>query len=244
MQKLVVLCAVVVSLAAPGRALADKVFRSGKGATWDCKQDPVVKIDQAAGSYTFKGACKVVHVNGSLNKITIESSEAVNLTGAQNTVTIGAVDALELVGASNTVTYRSGVSRDAPKVSDVGAANRVSREKSDAAPPPAAAAPPASASGAHDCAKQPEVIINDGDGNLRFVGKCTSILINGGDVTANVESVQAITINGSDNTLTLGTVDKITVNGADNKISYRKSSTGGRPKLSSLGDNNKVTQLK
>ncbi|MBC7977596.1 MAG: DUF3060 domain-containing protein [Myxococcales bacterium] len=238
------MCFAVISLVGSGLAHADKVFNGGRGAAWDCKKDPVVKIDHGAGTYTFKGSCKAIHVNGAANKLTIESSEALNVTGASNTITVGAVDKIDLVGASNTIVYKSGVTRDAPAVEDVGADNRVSRDKAVGAATPKAAAAPSADGSAHDCAKQPDVTINEGDGNHRFVGSCAKILINGGDVTANIERVQSLVLNGSDNTITLGTVDKITVNGSDNKISYRASGSGGKPKVSSLGDNNKISQVK
>ena len=247
MNQGIVLIAAVVCLASPVAAHADKVFRSGKGATWDCKQDPTVNINHGNGTYTLKGSCKAVNINGGGNKLTVESSEALNINGATNKVTVNAVDAININGADNTVTYKVAVHGDAPTVNKVGDRNVVSGE-----PPagggggggkPAAGDAPADP-GAHDCAKAPTAVINEGQGSYKFVGPCTEIVINGGDNTVAIERVQAVTINGSDNTISIGSADKISVLGSDNKISYKKGISGAKPKVGSLGDNNKITQVK
>jgi Protein of unknown function (DUF3060) len=250
MKQLVVSIAAVVSLVSPVVAHADKNFRSGKGATWDCKHDPTVNIIHGNGVYTLKGSCTTVNVTGGNNKLTVASSDALNINGANNKVTIDAVDAININGADNTVTYKAAIHGDAPTVGQVGSNNVVSGKAAAGGGKPGDAggkpgpADKAAAAGAHDCAKAPTAEINEGDGNYRFVGPCTKIAINGGDNTVSIESVQTISINGSTNTVTIGSADQISVMGSDNKVSYRKAISGPKPRVGSLGDRNQVSQVK
>ena len=254
MKQLVVSIVAAVSfggvVTGSGVAQADKVFRSGKGATWDCAQDPIVNINHGNGVYTLKGSCKAVNLTGGHNRLTIASSEQLNVNGGKNTVAIDAVDAINVNGADNTVTYKAAIHGDAPTVNKLGTNNTVNGGKAAAgsgkpadAPRPAAG-DAASPAGAHDCAKQPTAAINTGDGSYRFVGPCTKIVVNGGENTLAIESVETIAINGSENTVTIGSADKISVMGSDNKVSYRKGITGARPTVGSIGDRNQVTQIK
>jgi hypothetical protein len=243
MKQLVISIAAVVSLAGTSISLADRSYRGGKGATWDCKQDPVVNIMHGNGTYTFKGSCKTINLTGGHNTLTIASVETLNIQGGKNTVTIDAVDAINIVGADNTVTYRGTLHGDAPSVSQVGSNNVVTGGGGGGGGggKPADTRAPA---GAHDCARQPTAVINEGAGNYRFVGPCTRIAINGGDNTVSIESIEALSVNGSTNTVTIGSADRISVNGAENKITYRKGISAARPKLSVIGEDNQVTQIK
>ena len=111
---------------APSLALADKDFLSGTGATWDCETDPTVNINTSAGSYTFKGACKAINVNGSSLTIAIESTDELNINGAKNKISVDAADAINVNGASNTVSWKKGKTGDKPAANVVGANNKVS----------------------------------------------------------------------------------------------------------------------
>jgi hypothetical protein len=247
MNKLIILIAAVAGLAGSSTAHADKVFRQGRGATWDCKQDPVVNIQHGGGNYTLKGSCKAVNLNGGGNTLTIESSVALNVNGAHNKVTIDSVDTINLVGSDNNVTYKAAISGDNPSIANVGTNNVIQGGKGGgggaAKPAPAAADAPSDA-GAQDCAKEPTAVINSGDGSYRFIGPCTKIVVNGGENTVVVESVKEIAINGSENTVTIGGADKITVLGSDNKVTYKKGLSRAKPKTASIGENNSVTQAK
>jgi hypothetical protein len=234
----------VSSTIASSVARADKAFRTGKGTAWDCKQDPVVSIDHGNAAYSFKGSCKTISVNGGHNTLSIENSATLNVTGGDNRVTIDAVDTINLIGSNNTVTYKSALHGDGPTVNKVGSNNVVASEGSgDKGGKPAKTAP-ADAAGAHDCAKNPTAVIDTGDGKYRFVGPCTRIVIDGGENTVEIESAKAVEINGSENTVTIGAADKITVLGGDNKVSYKKGLSGAKPKISSTGVNNTITQTK
>ncbi|HET9992587.1 MAG TPA: DUF3060 domain-containing protein, partial [Kofleriaceae bacterium] len=57
-----------------------------------------------------------------------------------------------------------------------------------------------------------------------------------------IETVATLTINGSSNTVAADAVDTVSVTGSDNKITWKKSGgTGGKPTVSTLGQNNAVT---
>jgi uncharacterized Zn ribbon protein len=87
-------------------------------------------------------------------------------------------------------------------------------------------------------------VIDNGEGSYKFVGPCTKIVINGGDNTLVIESIKDLVVNGSTNSITVGSADRIRVMGAENKVSYRKGISGPKPKVSSIGENNTVTQIK
>jgi hypothetical protein len=96
-----------------------------------------------------------------------------------------------------------------------------------------------------DCSKDATVTINHSNGKYTFKGVCKDITINGGHNTLTTEGVTTLTINGASNAITADSVDTVAITGSDNKVSYKKSGgTGGKPAMSSLGQNNKVTAAK
>lgn len=254
MTKLVVWIAAVAWIASSSIAHADKVFRVGKGATWDCNKDPVVSILHGDGSYTLKGSCKSVNLTGGNNTLTIESTGSINVTGAHNKIAIDTVDSINIVGSENTVTYKGAVHGDAPTVNKIGSNNVVTGGgggggKAEGGSKPSGGDKPAGDSsadsaGAHDCAKSPTAEIDNGEGNYKFVGPCTKIVVNGGDNTLVIESVKHLVVDGSGNTITVISADRISVSGAENKVKYRKGISGPKPKITSMGENNTITQIK
>lgn len=249
MNKLVLLIVTAAWIVSSTIAHADKVFRVGKGATWDCKDDPNVYIEHGKGSYTLKGSCKSINLSGGSNTLTVESSELLNVTGSRNKITIDTVGTINLTGSGNTVSYKNGMRGDEPTINTIGTNNAVTGGKarggggSKPAPAEASEAPGDSA-GAQDCAKSPTAVINSGEGTYKFVGVCTKIVVNGGDNTAVIESVKELVVNGSTNTVEVGSADKISVLGSDNKVTYKKGLSGAKPKVASIGENNKVSQVK
>lgn len=119
------LIAALAAALAPATARADKVYAAGKGATWDCKKDPVVTINHGRGTYTFQGPCKSINLNGGQSTVRIEDTEALNITGASNTVTVGQIDQINLVGAGNKVTWRKAKHGDKPGITNVGTNNQI-----------------------------------------------------------------------------------------------------------------------
>jgi hypothetical protein len=96
-----------------------------------------------------------------------------------------------------------------------------------------------------DCSKDGSVTISHGNGKYTFKGACKDITINGGHNTLSVEGVTTLTINGSSNAITADSVDTVSITGSDNKVGWKKSGgAGGKPAMTSLGQNNKLTQAK
>lgn len=95
----------------------------------------------------------------------------------------------------------------------------------------------------HDCAAEPEVAINDGGGTYTLTGPCTRLVVNGGTNTIKAESVVKILLTGAKNTIEVEAVDRIAVNGNDNSVTYKRG-INGKPKVSALGGNNKLNQVK
>jgi hypothetical protein len=95
----------------------------------------------------------------------------------------------------------------------------------------------------HDCAKEPEVSVNVAAGTYTFTGPCTRVSINGSGNKVKLASVEKLSINGSKNTVEVDAVDKASVTGSENTLSYRRG-VNGKPKIASLGANNKLEQVK
>lgn len=98
-------------------------------------------------------------------------------------------------------------------------------------------------SATHDCAKEPEVSVNTGGGSFTFTGPCTKISINGADNKVKIESAVKLAVNGSKNTVDVDAADRIAVTGNDNTINYKRG-VNGKPKVASVGVNNKLNQVK
>ncbi len=99
--------------------------------------------------------------------------------------------------------------------------------------------------GTWDCSKDATVVINKSTGKYTFTGACKEITINGGHLTVAIESVGTLTVNGSSSTITADKLDSGSVNGSNNKITWKKSAgAGGKPEVSTLGQNNTITQAK
>ncbi len=112
---------------APAVASADKTFTAG--ATWDCKKDPVVSINHGGGSYTFKGACKTINVNGGGVTLKADDVETLNINGASGKATLGEVGTININGASNKITWKKAKGGDKPQVNTQGADNKVDQAK-------------------------------------------------------------------------------------------------------------------
>lgn len=251
MNKLVTWIVMIAGIASSTVAHADKVFRAGKGATWDCKDDPVVHIENGKGTYALKGNCKSVNLVGGGNTLTAETSDDLNIIGSRNKVTIDTVGAITVTGSDNTVTYKAGMRGDGPAVNTIGKNNVVTGAKAagggaggGGGGKPAPRETPSDTAGAQDCARNPTAEIENGEGSYKFVGPCTKIVVDGGENTLVIESVKEILINGGSNTVHIGSADKISVMGSDNKVTYKKGISGAKPKIGSLGENNTVTQVK
>jgi hypothetical protein len=95
----------------------------------------------------------------------------------------------------------------------------------------------------HDCAKEPRVSINVGGGTYTLTGPCTKVAINGAGNKIKADSVEKLAITGSKNVIDVDAVDKLAVTGNDNTVTYKRG-VSGKPKVASIGTNNKLTQVK
>ena len=111
----------------PATSFADKTFT--KGTTWDCKKDPVVAINHGGGSYTLKGECTTVAINGGGVTLKAEAIDELDVNGGGCKVTVGTVATININGASNKVTWKTAKSGDKPEVNVNGAENKVDQAK-------------------------------------------------------------------------------------------------------------------
>jgi hypothetical protein len=119
---------VTLLLALPLTAAADRTYVD-KSGTHDCTKDPNAMINTSAGAFTFTGPCEKIAVNGSGNKITIESVKKLAINGAKNAVDVDAADKIAVNGTENTVNYKRGVTEKTPKVAALGANNKLNQVK-------------------------------------------------------------------------------------------------------------------
>jgi Protein of unknown function (DUF3060) len=241
MRQIVAFVIVVSGVLAPGLARADKTYNMGKGGTWDCAKDDGVTINANNGTYTFKGACNRISVNGNNNKLTIATAKSLDINGNNNTAALTSVDSIQTNGNNNHVTYKKG----SPNVSNPGSHNTISG--GDAKPPEAKPNPQTDvkpSANAVDCAKNPKYAITSGNGTYAFTGTCAKISIAGGENTVTIENVKELAVAGSKNTITVGAADKIAAIGSSNSIKYKKGLSGAKPKVSAIGQNNKIEQVK
>jgi len=96
----------------------------------------------------------------------------------------------------------------------------------------------------HDCAKEPSVVINASASTYTFTGKCAKIVVNGASAKLVVESVEKIAINGASNKVDIGAADKISLTGSSNVVTWKTGLSGAKPKVSSVGTGNKISQTK
>jgi hypothetical protein len=91
----------------PVIAQADKNFSRGKGGGWDCSKDPIVNINHGKGIYKLTGPCRLVAVNSSQNKVTIEDVDTLLITGGTNIVTVHSLGEVRVNGTANKITYKA-----------------------------------------------------------------------------------------------------------------------------------------
>ena len=99
MKTLIISFALVL---APSLAFADKDFDDGKGAKWDCKDDPIVNINHGSGTYTFVGACTLGRSTDTPSVCTI-----VGITVSDRVAELVVIRASEMLTSAARATARS-----------------------------------------------------------------------------------------------------------------------------------------
>jgi hypothetical protein len=92
-----------------------------------------------------------------------------------------------------------------------------------------------------DCAKDPEITLVGNHIAVATQGVCARITILGNHASVNGSSTE-VHIAGNHNTLTLVAADEVTVAGNHNTVSVRKAVTLKAPRISNLGNKNRVLQ--
>jgi hypothetical protein len=126
----VALMLALFSLGFSSVAYAEAEYTDADGTvSHDCAKDPEVSISGSSSTYTITGACAMVSVTGSTNKVTIESSEKVAVTGSMNEVNVAATNKISVLGTSNKVAWKKAIKGKKPKISSTGVGNKVSKAK-------------------------------------------------------------------------------------------------------------------
>jgi hypothetical protein len=94
-----------------------------------------------------------------------------------------------------------------------------------------------------DCAKDPEIELIGNHITLTTLGVCARIAILGNHASVNGSSSE-VHVAGNHNKLALVAADDVTVLGNHNSISVRKAVTLKAPRISNLGNGNRITQPK
>jgi hypothetical protein len=112
----------------PAVASADKTFSDGRGGSWDCAKDPVVKIaiPKGGGTFTVTGACKSAEITGGDVILHIAAVESLTITGGGNAVDVGEVETISISGAGNKVMWKK-AKGDKPTTNVIGNNNTVAR---------------------------------------------------------------------------------------------------------------------
>ncbi len=94
-----------------------------------------------------------------------------------------------------------------------------------------------------DCAKEKSVSIVGNKATVTLNGTCDRVQIAGNKATVRGSAVQ-VYVAGNDNTLELDAADEIYVPGNRNTVSFKKGVKARTPKVSSPGNDNKISQTK
>jgi len=106
----------LVLAVAPSVAHGEKVFKKAENETWDCANDPVVRISQDKGTFGFLGECKRITVSGKKNVLSIASATKVVVSGTGNLVQIEEAGTIAVSGRGNQITWAKAKTGDKPKI--------------------------------------------------------------------------------------------------------------------------------
>jgi catabolite regulation protein CreA len=101
---------------------------NNKTVAVDCAKDPEVNLVGNHLTVTTKGICARITVSGNEETVT-GSASIVQVNGNHNTVTLDAADDVAINGNRNTVIVRKPIKAKAPRISNPGTDNHVTRPK-------------------------------------------------------------------------------------------------------------------
>jgi hypothetical protein len=211
----------IAFLGAASALHAGEIVRSAGGAveTINC-QGQSVSIKGASSSFTLVGECPLVSVTGTSNKVQIELAGAVTVAGA-----------------SNEVVWSRGINGERPRISDTGTGNTI---RQGTVPERGSMARP----GAQVSSEAAAVTINE-DGITNVI-KCDGgeVCINGDGNTLRLRGeCGVVNVSGDRNTLMIEAARSISVMGDANKILWERGVAGNAPKISDLGESNRIRRV-
>ena len=95
-----------------------------------------------------------------------------------------------------------------------------------------------------DCTKDPVVTIKTAKGTYGFLGECKRVTITGSKNAVSIATTAKLIVSGSDNLIDADQVDAIVVNGAKNKVTWKKTGTSGKPKVTLGNKSSHVDEAK
>ena len=96
----------------------------------------------------------------------------------------------------------------------------------------------------HDCAKDPDPIVNGNKNTITFTGECATIGVQGNGNTLTISAVKSLSVPGNKNTIAVDGADSIRVDGNDNTLTWKKPIKGKAVDVTTRGTNNKISQKK
>ena len=95
----------------------------------------------------------------------------------------------------------------------------------------------------HECANEPNALVNFTDATLNMTGTCERIVVKGANNKIRIEAAKRIDVDGAKNIIQIDAADTIRVNGVGNTVTYRKRPVAAKVQdVVTTGDNNTLTQ--
>lgn len=91
----------------------------------DCAKDANVTLLGNQNTYTLKGTCTLLRVQGNNNTVHADTVATINVDGNDNSVTASATNNINVRGDRNTVKYKA----DKPGIANAGKGNTISQTK-------------------------------------------------------------------------------------------------------------------
>src|SRR5262249_26567285 len=115
----------IAAIAAPAHAEVT-IIDNNRTLDVDCAKDPEISLLGNHITVTTKGVCTLITIMGNHASVRGSASED-NVAGNYNTLSLVAADDVSVAGNHNTISVRKGVTRKAPRISNLGTDNRVTQ---------------------------------------------------------------------------------------------------------------------
>jgi hypothetical protein len=102
------------------------IIDNNKSVAIDCAKDPAVNLVGNHITVALNGVCSKISITGN-NETVTGAASAVTIAGSHNTVTLSAADDVIVAGNSNTLIVRKPIKAAAPRITNTGKDNRITR---------------------------------------------------------------------------------------------------------------------